>query len=213
MISKVIGIISYFPDNMEVRNRRKAKLIDLIQTLNALFKLPIYIEAQSWTSQDVDQIQQYKNITIRRNEKPLGIVGARNALRNWFLESPFDYLIMIDDDSKVMGSSATAYLKQINEHPDGFGEFNKSLLKLFAISKTVFKEVAFDENCNPEKGEGFEDRLFVNTLRKKFPDQRFEFKDTGLSEYSISTADPDTTWYNHQDLTKMLKNTELKINS
>lgn len=213
MLSKVIGIISYLPNDLKVRANRRDKLDALVKKCISLFHLPIYIESQNWTEDEISHFISYENVTVHYNEKPLGIVGARNCLRNWFLKENYDYLIMLDDDSVLTGTNSKEYLFQIDSHPGCFGEFKKSLLKLFAISKELFKEVSFDENCNPETGQGFEDRLFVNTLRKRFPDKRFEFVNTHISEYSISTNDPDTTWYNNQDLKNMLANTEKLIDN
>ena len=91
------------------------------------------------------------------------------------------------------------FKKQINKY--------KTLLKLFAISKTLYKKVEIPK-IEPEKQEGFEDRVFVNYLRKKYSDKRRVFN-TALKEYSINTADKCSTWFNDKiDLKLMNKNTE-----
>ena len=54
-------------------------------------------------------------------DKPLGIIQARIKLREEFLASNFDYMIMLDDDSKIIGHDGSVYLKEIESHPDGFG--------------------------------------------------------------------------------------------
>ena len=202
----VIGIISYFPDDKNITNQRYQKLCALLTKCHQLFNLPIIIIAQNWKS----DLVRVPWVTIYRYPEKLGITGARKELRKIFLESDYDYLIMLDDDCEVYGNSGKEYLKQIDENPDCFIEFNKTLLKLFAISKTLFKEVDYGD-LNPENGEGFEDRLFVNTLREKFPGCRREFKNTGVEQHSESTADPLSTWYKNQDLKKMLENTENKL--
>lgn len=46
-MDKCIGIISYLPDDINVREYRKDKLLKLINTLNNLFNLPIIIIAQN----------------------------------------------------------------------------------------------------------------------------------------------------------------------
>lgn len=200
-MKKLLGIISYLPDNPIIREHRWGKLNKLILKCNQLFNLPIIIIAQNWKDLKLD------NVILYQYENKLGIVGARKTLRQKFLESDYDYLIMLDDDCELIGNSGIEYLKQIDTNPDCFIEFNKTLLKLFAISKTLFREVNY-EDINPEDADGFEDRIFVNKLRKLFPDKKREFKNTGLIQHSTSTADKDSTWYKDQDITKMLKNTE-----
>lgn len=205
-MNAVIGIISYLPDNDEIKNKRFKLLVNLLTSCHKLFDLPIIIIAQNWES----ELIRVPWVTIYRYTEKLGITGARKALRKTFLESDYDYLIMLDDDCVLSGNSGKEYLKQIEDNPDCFIEFNKTLLKLFAISKTLFKQVDYDD-LSPENGEGFEDRLFVNTLRKKFPELRREFKNTGIQQHSESTADPLSTWYQNQDLKTMLENTENKL--
>lgn len=219
-MKKAIGIISYLPDGNSIcsstikRENRFKKLISLIRKCDQLFNLPIILIAQNYNKFEFDELASTtKNLKIVEDyTTKLGIVGARNVLRAAFLESEYDCLIMLDDDCTIAGFSGKSYLDQIDAHPGCFYEFNLSLLKLFAISKDLFKQVSFDENCNPEKGEGFEDRLFVNTLRKRFPNKKYTFVNTRLSEISISTDDPDTTWYEGQNLKDMINKTYDKIN-
>lgn len=203
-MKKVIGIISYLPDDVKIRSQRIQLLSSLIAKCNQLFNLSIFIIAQNWP------ILNFKNCTIFNYPK-LGITGARKKLREKFLESEYDYLIMLDDDCRLEGSSGKEYLRQIDVNPGKFGEFKQTLLKLFAISKEIFELEDF-EDAEPEKGEGFEDRILVNKLRKKYPDKKFTFKNTGITEISTSTKDPLSTWYNNQDIKTMLQNTSDIIN-
>ena len=202
MQKKVIGIISYLPDDSKIRAERFRKLNELIVSCNHLLNLPIIIIAQNWSNLNIIS----SNVTIYKYENKLGIVGARKELRKKFLKLDYDYLIMLDDDCTLYGSSGENYLKQIDANPDCFIEFMKTLLKLFAISKSLFAQVDYDD-INPEDGEGFEDRIFVNKLRKLFPEKRREFKDAGIYQSSISTKDPLSTWYTNQNIREMLDNT------
>lgn len=209
-MKKVIGIISYLPEDKEVQKIRFYKLLKLINSCNYLFNLPFIIIAQNYSSSYISELVAVaKNIKIYNYPK-LGITGARHELRSKFLASEYDYLIMLDDDCEVAGISGQEYLKQIENNPNCFIEFKSTLLKLFAISKTIFKEVDY-ENIEAENGDGFEDRIFVNTLRIKFPDARREFQKTGLTESSISTNDPLSTWYKKQDLETMINKTNTKL--
>ena len=201
-MNKCIGIISYFPDNKDITNARYKKLCALLSKCHELFNLPIIIVAQNWKAEYV----RVPWVTIYRYPEKLGIVGARKELRRIFLESSYDYLIMLDDDCELVGKSGKHYLEQIDKNPDCFIEFNKTLLKLFAISKSLFEKVDF-EDISPEAGEGFEDRIFVSTLRKLYPYQKREFTNTGIEQHSESTADPLSTWYKNQNTEKMLDKT------
>ncbi len=205
-LNKLIGIISYFPDDSRITNARYKKLCNLLTKCHQLFNLPIIIVAQNWKS----ELVRVPCVTVYRYENKLGIVGERKELRRIFLNSNYDYLIMLDDDCELEGTSGIEYLNQIDENPDCFIEYNKTLLKLFAISKSVFKEVDYDD-INPENGEGFEDRIFVNKLRNKFPEKRREFKNLKVEQHSISTNDDLSTWYTNQDISKMLEKTLNKI--
>ncbi len=207
----VIGIISYLPDDSFVRQSRLGTLRALIQTCNNIFNLPIYIVIQNYTEDEEMYIKRYTNVTMSDNHGRLGIVGARKKLREWFIESEYDHLIMLDDDCILEGTSEDGqeYLKQLKENEGKFGEFNLTLLKLFSISKELLQQIEFID-INPEDGEGFEDRIFVETLRIKFPDKKFTYK-TNIQEESISTNDNLSTWYNNQDLKQMLKNTQETI--
>ena len=214
MNNKVIGIISYLPDDKKIRNIRMKKLLRLLHSCNDIFNLPIIIIAQNYNEDDLKQIKQINNISIYEFVK-LGIVGARNALRNIFLNSPYSYLIMLDDDCSISGTKEAGqkYLSQIDENPNCYYEFNKSLLKLFAISKIMFNKIAFDEECNPELGQGFEDRLFYNSLLKLYPNQHYKFKACGIYETSINSNDSNSSWYKNQDLNVMLQKTQTKIDT
>lgn len=194
-MTKLIGIVSYLPTELRVREHRKEKLFELLSTCNKLFNLNIYIEAQCWTESEISLTKRYfPNVVINNHSEKLGIVGARRALREYFLNSSYDVLIMLDDDCEIHGkpTDAERYLSQIDSNPNMFYEFTGTLLKLFAISKDIFAKVDY-EDVNPEKEEGFEDRVFVNKLRVLFPTCRYTFNKFGLYETSISTKDTYST--------------------
>lgn len=192
-MNKVIGIISYLPDDEKKRKIREEKITSLIRTCNDLFDLPIIIVAQNWKDFRVDCCQLYSFT------EPLGIIGARKELRKVFLASNYDYLIMLDDDCVIDGdqSSAKKYLDQIDNHPGCFGMFKATLLKLFAISKEIFREVDYGDG-KVEEGDFFEDILFVETLKKKYPHKAFVFNRGNLKETSNNYNDENSTWFHGQ---------------
>ena len=189
-----IGIISYFPDDnkREIRIERAKKVIE---DCNKLFDLPIIIVAQNWKG-----VMLYDdNLHIHRYDK-LGITGARRELRKLFLDSEYDYMIMLDDDAKLVGtrSDASLYLDQIENHPGKwYGIYKSQLLKLFAISKDMFKEVDYPEG-EAENGDFFEDMYLIMLLNKLYPNNKFLFTRNTLNDISDSANDPNSTWYHKQ---------------
>ena len=191
-----IGIISYFPDDERLRKVRSEKLDKVLRDCNNLFNLPVIIIAQNWKNIRCS----LKNVNVLYYENKLGITGARRELRRVFLESEYDYLIMLDDDAKLIGTPEDAYyyLNQIQEHPGKwFGVYKTFLLKLFAISKEMFKEIDYPKG-EAEDGAFFEDMYLIMALEKKFPKNKFVFKRTSLNDVSDSANDPDSTWYHRQ---------------
>lgn len=190
-----IGIISYFPDDKELRNIRIDRLNKTIFDCNRLFNLPIIIVAQNWKG-----VMIYDdNLHIHRYDK-LGITGARRELRKLFLDSEYDYMIMLDDDAKLVGthSDASLYLDQIENHPGKwYGIYKSQLLKLFAISKDMFKEVDYPEG-EAENGDFFEDMYLIMLLNKLYPENKFLFTRNTLNDISDSANDPNSTWYHKQ---------------
>ena len=208
MPSKVIGIISYLPDDPEVRERRFSKLTALVGNCRYLFGLPIHVITQNHTESERNALWSISGVTVSEDLPRLGIVGARNALREWFLGSGYDCLIMLDDDCELKGSIASAkeYLSYIDANEGCFFEFRGTLLKLFAIYRHPFDEVGFD-GPSPEDGEGFEDTVFVKRLEKEFPNLKKVPPRGNLNESSLSSNDPDSTWMDGQDIKRMLDNT------
>ena len=207
-----IGIISYLPQHQPARDGRRQKLVALIKSCNWLFGIGISIVAQGWEDEDIELIGRMGNVSIVGRHQKLGIVGARKALREWFLGSGYTHLIMLDDDCVLKGTkeSGSEYLRQIRENSGCFMEFNGTLLKLFCIPRDLMAEVDYPD-MSVENGDGFEDRMFVGMLRKRFPDRRAEFTHNGLEEMSMSSMDPLSTWYSGQDLGSMLKQTDAKL--
>lgn len=193
-----IGIISYLPDNQDIKLKRLSKLNNLISSCDRLFKLPIIIISQNWNEVKLNKLNDSKLI-IYNYKNPLGITKARKELRKKFLSSEYDYLIMLDDDSELTGTleGAQEYLNQIHEHPDMYGVFKSMLLKLFAISKKIYQLIDFPD-LEAGNGEFFEDMYLIMSLNKKYPDKKFIFKRYGINESSNSSSDPLSTWYHKQ---------------
>lgn len=200
MLTKCIGIISYFPDDEPLRTHRKEKFKRLINTLDTFFKLPIIIIAQNWDDEDLN-IVYCNTIIVYKYNSMLGVTGARIALRDKFLQSDYDYIILLDDDSNITctESGVISYFKQIDAHPNMMGLFkNRAWHRLLAISKSMYQLMNYDfiKNYESIRGEIWEDAAFVNTYKRVYPNKVFQINVTGLDEKQLkSEEDPDTTWY------------------
>ena len=119
---------------------------------------------------------------------------------------------MLDDDCKLVGTkeSAQKYLEQIDLNYNSVGIFKDALLKLFAIPKTIIAQVDY-EDVSPEKGEGFEDMIFIEKCKKKFPNNYFKFVRHDLDDISNSGNDKYSTWYKNQYVKKEMGDKSRKI--
>jgi hypothetical protein len=198
-ISKCIGIISWLPDD-ETRKIRQGRLEKLLHRCDELFNLPIMIIAQNWGR----DVKTNPNCVVFEYDK-LGITGARKKLRERFLESNYDYIIMLDDDSDITGNvtAAKSYLQQIDEHQGSMGIFKAALLKLLAVPKDLMQYIEYDD-IEAERGEGFEDMIFIEKFKKKFPKNHFNFAKNGLDDVSNSGNDKYSTWWKHQYIKKQM---------
>lgn len=194
MQTKAIGIISWLPDD-NTREVRRKRLEMLIKRLDELFNLPIIIVAQDWED---NEVEISKNVLLLTYHK-LGITKARMQLREEFLKLNYDVLIMLDDDAEIVGTKehVDEYLRQIDDNPGKFGIFKGTLLKLFAIPREILNEVEY-EDVEAERGEGFEDMIFVEKCKKMFPNNYFFFTRYGLNDRSDSGNDQYSTWWKHQ---------------
>jgi hypothetical protein len=206
MVTKVIGIISWLPFD-DTRKIRQERLESLLVQCDNLFNLPIIIISQNWDP----SVKTTTNCIVYSYDK-LGITGARKKLREKFIESNYDYLIMLDDDCELIGTKddADKYLNQIDNKNGYIGIFKGTLLKLFAMPRTLMELVSY-EDIEAEKGEGFEDLVFVETCKKKFPGKNFIFSKNGLDEKSNSGNDKFSTWWKGQYVKKEMGDRSRKI--
>ena len=216
MVSKCIGIISYFPDS-NIREKRIKAFEKLLFDIGRLFpSVDILVIAQNW--KEYLPTSNNNKLLIYNYKNGLGILPARIVLRNVFLSLNYDYVIMLDDDCIFRGTSGQKYLEEIDEHPDMMGIYSDHLLKLLAISKSMYSKVEM-VNLNAESGEGFEDKAFIQMCMNKYPEKCFMFSHTEeLNEisYGFNSSDyPSTWWNNHfrQIRNSMVSNTNSFIDS
>lgn len=211
-IKPCFGIISYFPWTQPERKQRQNRLDALIKQLSQLWpQIPIIVIAQQWKLYTWEN--KCVNPVFRYDYPVLGILSARQELRKRFLESDFDYLIMLDDDAIIQYDNNTAtadYIKELDNHPNGFcfikgngssphTAYNDSQLNLCAVSRYIYEKEPIP-NVNPQKSEGFEDRVWSTLLHYKYADLEFDapstirsvhFKNPNIAEYG---GEVPSTW-------------------
>lgn len=213
MLRKCIGIISYFPNDLKVREERIKRFKNLLNFLNMNFKLPIVIIAQNW--KDFELPEYCNKIYLYKYKYGLGITGARITLREKLLKLDYDYYIFLDDDSDIKGtpSGINNYFKEIDNHPGMVGRFNLDWPRLLAISKTMLRIMDFDfiKNFEAYRGEVWEDSAYLITYRRLYPNRFFVFSKKELSETSpVARRDLYSTWYKKEfgNEEKIRKNTK-----
>ena len=190
----VIGIVSYFPD--EIREQRQNSLNNLINKCSIIFPgIDIIIVAQNW--RDFRPYSETNKFIIYKFNK-LGIVGARSKLRDIFINSEYDFLIMFDDDNIIEGTKENGdkYINLMKNNPDGFGvfDFYRGQFWGFCISKSLFKKVEFLEQC-PETGQIFEDTYISHICLYHHP-QFTDLKESGVK--IIENWKVKSTWWDNK---------------
>lgn len=197
-MKKVFGIISWFPDEPTHRKQRLERLNKTFKHLIDLFSedVEFLIIAQNWKDYKVPKF--VKHTIIHKFDK-LGILGARKMLREKFLETDYDYLIMCDDDIVLKPEVENApkkYLERLDKHPEGFSFVRYGWSLTFcAISRFIYsKEDMVD--VDPEKNEGYEDMVFPLLLHYKYHDKEFKTGDLfSFHQHEASfSKDHKSTW-------------------
>lgn len=198
-LRKVFGVVSYIPDVEPARSLRIERLDRLFKQIHDLFgDVNWLIIAQNWKNYEVPSF--VKNVDVRKFPK-LGILNARKKLREEFLKTNFDYLIMMDDDCIVETIGpliAQAYMDELNMHPNGFVflQYDAAQLNLCAISKYVYQREPMVD-IDPQNGEGYEDTVFSNLLRYKYRDLSFDtIHGIKCTQFQNRNEKAPSTWAN-----------------
>lgn len=133
----LIGIVSYLPNDETIRKERSTLIKNLVSKCKTCFpNTPIYIIAQNWKDFTVE------NATIFSFDM-LGIFGARQKLKEKFIASQYDHLLMLDDDCKLTMDDIDVklYLQELNEHKDKICAFVNKSLKMCCIPKSIYSKM------------------------------------------------------------------------
>lgn len=187
----VIGIVSYLPENNEAREQRKTLITNLVKKCNEVFpKIPVWVIAQNWKDFSVE------NATIFAFDK-LGINGARQKLKDKFIGSVYDHLIMFDDDCILTMDEIDAklYLQELSENSGKACSFISRSLKLFSIPKSLFMSVpSFINNVYSDKYNA--DELVVyNTI----PKEKMHFLKYPYRQSKIAILNPEAISTSYTD--------------
>lgn len=202
IIKPCIGIISYLPDDEEFRKFRLDRCKNLIAQCDEIFNIPIIIICQNYKGDVLNSTN-----LIRYDYEKLGIFGARDILRQIFLESDFNYIILLDDDAEIVGNyeEGQKLLQKLSERPNTYFSQNFNLLSGTMLSKKLFSIVEIPP-LHSELGEGFEDASFFQML----------LETVSVGEVPMSGVDitfihktGDSTWCN-EDIVPLLSDMDVK---
>ena len=216
------GIVSWLPKEQNARKMRTDRLNRLLKQLEEYWpNIPILIVAQDWNGYQPNT----KSPLFIQKYSRLGILKARQTLREWFLSLDYDYIVMFDDDAIIQCDNDHAhldYIKCIQEHPNGFAfihgkgsspftPYADSQLNLCAISRYIYNLIPIP-NADPQQSQAFEDRLFSTYLHIVMNKYEFEFPNT---IHCIHFKNPDepapSTWSREKKYNwrKMRENTRI----
>ena len=210
----VFGIVSYLPPDEPGRSLRIERLDRLFKNVKAVFGPVDYlIVAQDWGNYKLPPFVRAK---VFRHESGLGILKARNELRERFLEDGAHWLVMMDDDcivaedAKGAGRRFTSLLA--NKHGEGFcfrkdasGEYCPSQLNLCAVSRGLYEKEPLLP-VDPERNQGFEDLIWCNYLHFKHPSLEFDVEGLRCTHFKNPDEKAPSTWADNEprDWQKML---------
>lgn len=194
-------MISYLPSREPDRSLRRERLDRLFKNVKNVFGDVRYIiVAQNWKDY---RVPMFAHADVIRRESGIGIMNARNELRDAFLSSGADWLVMMDDDciiretSKGAGKAFLALLRGKSEgfcfRKDGEGEYCPSQLNMCAVSRELYRREPLPP-IDPERDEGFEDLVWSNYLHFKFPGLEFDVDGIECDHFKNPSEKAPSTW-------------------
>ena len=206
---KVIGIVSYLPNNNNYQARQQ-RLVRLLNQIKLYWPfLPIMIIAQNW--RDNNFLPKDLNITVYNYSSPLGILKARQELRNKFLETDYEQIIMFDDDAIISTNTTAAqkFLEECDKHPKGFmflkgwkrdplGIYSPAQLNGCVISRWLIDAEPLRDEWNPQEKGIYEDVVYAHLFHWKYPEYEFEVSGFQCVQWSNSQFKVASTWKSTQ---------------
>lgn len=207
MTSKVIGIVSYLPSDIN-RGKRKNRLLSFLAQLDHYWpEIPIIIIAQNWGQEKIISSLNNDHFTIYYYDKPLGILKARQTLREKFLETNYEQIIMFDDDAVIETTEAKAreFLQACDNNPKGFmflkghrrdplGIYDPAQLNGCCISRWLIEAEPIRDEWDPQKYGIFEDVVYAHLFHWKYPEYEFEVSGFACVQWSNPKYPLKSTW-------------------
>ena len=203
-VKQVIGIVSYLPtDNYQARQQRLLRLLE--QLRNYWPFLPIIIIAQNWRNNSF--LPTDLDITVFNYKDGLGILKARQTLREKFLEMDYEQLIMFDDDAVIETTyeNAQNFIKTCMDHPRGFmflkghrrdplGIYDPAQLNGCCISRWLIEAEPIRDEWDPQKYGIFEDVVYAHLFHWKYPEYEFDTFGLACVQWSNPKYPLKSTW-------------------
>lgn len=207
MVNKVIGIVSYLPSDFN-RQNRKNRFLSLLAQLNHYWpELPIIIIAQNWGQENIIPPKYIEKIDVFYYDKPLGILKARQLLREKFLETNYEQLIMFDDDAIIATTDeyAQKFIQACDDHPKGFmflkghrrdplGIYDPAQLNGCCISRWLIEAEPIRDEWDPQKYGIFEDVVYAHLFHWKYPEYEFDTIGLACVQWSNPKYPLKSTW-------------------
>lgn len=113
-------VISYLPDDEEVRAKRKEAFIKVLANMKEITPNTfIYINAQNYREEDY--LDDPQIMYLFRHESGVGPMRARNECLEWFYNSGYEYMILSDDDAFLAPTrSAKDFYQEIQDNVERF---------------------------------------------------------------------------------------------
>lgn len=180
----IIGIISYLPNDVELRSKRLDKhqrQLELFKTLN----VPIYIVAQNYKQEELSKIPGINYYCIDRG---IGPANARNVMLQTFYNSNEDFMMLCDDDMVFYDYyNIRDFFEELKTNPNKFLN-DLDYIRGIMASQVPFKESVYAQRLNLTHYV-FEDKNTIGTTAlailknfKKYYNKEIYYTDLDVSE-------------------------------
>lgn len=181
-MSLIAGIISYLPNDNDLRTKRLTASRKQLEWLHTVYgnDVKVLFIAQNYTDNEVPNAP---NIEVKLFEKGLGCGGARNEVLKEFYKSDYDWLLLMDDDTIIDDKyRPNNFMREIAANPDKF--------KIDAVN-------AVEPEYQPYKKLNYEDK--ANLTHYKFTRRPINSGSATLIMKNIKKYYNDELYFNNPD--------------
>lgn len=139
-MSIMIGVISYLPNNKELREKRlKVRKIQSEWLKHTFPDKEIFVVAQNYTKNEL--LSYETNILLNEG---IGVGNARNILIDKFYQSDFSHLMILDDDVTIYDYyNPIEFIYDLDKNPERYSNLDVILAstpQYNAFKKDMFKD-------------------------------------------------------------------------